>query len=702
MLKILQQLKLENLKISINSIFSRFPLSAIISIAAFLLMLTFIRLEDSLTQSNEEIILNVFTALVITFFFSIAIYLLAESKQVEAKVKPYFQLTSLIFGSLFYYFFEEGLFSGNQVEAFVYMVLTIIGVMAFLFIAKYFKKFKVVPENQNEFYTSSYALVIKTIMSGIVGVSALILGMIALQSVFVLFEIEFIKEGNWYAYWTSFSLILFMPFFFLANLPTIKDDKNTHIDQISSNKFFSFLVNYIGLPAILIYFVILYTYTIKVLINFSEWPHGEVAWMVILFSFFGYIVYLASFAFQQTLKLIRIFRKTLPIVILLQIPMLFYAIGLRIYQYDFTINRYLVVIFGIWLLFLSLYYILSKQKSLHTSFYSLLVTVILISIGPWSVYVMPEQRQLTILEKNLKTANILQDKEIVPLESYKDIDAKLGSEIYEGIKYLTNFHGYATLENLFTQEIKEIKKEDKESFQKNKKDKLDRLAKDSANEDIIKKAKESNYNGLNNAKLVNDLTKLIKVGRFSSYNQGEESKYWRFENTSGRAFGSSIAISDYEYYVPLIQNKNEIDYIVNNQNNEYDIEEEVYFAIINSEKEKISLYQNSTLLEEVDIKASVFDKILNNQENHLEPKHQERNLKAMLKNKHMSFVVKGEIFDMLVVLQSITVPNPNWTKNPEIKNVPNQDALMIPKAIQMPRYSNGYVLIRNKAPKDTP
>jgi hypothetical protein len=47
------------------------------------------------------------------------------------------------------------------------------------------------------------------------------------------------------------------------------------------NKFFSFLVKYVAIPFIYIYFLILYAYTVKVLLNFQDWPKGEVSWLVI-------------------------------------------------------------------------------------------------------------------------------------------------------------------------------------------------------------------------------------------------------------------------------------------------------------------------------------------------------------------------------------------------------------------------------------
>ena len=176
-------------------------------------------------------------------------------------------------------------------------------------------------------------------MSMITGVAVMILGFIAFSAIFTLFDIDFIDEDNWYAYWSAFSLVLFASIFFLVNLPDARTEESSKLQSIQSNKFYSFLINYVGLFAIFIYFLILYSYTIKVLINFSLWPQGEVAWLVILFSFFGYLIYFASFAFTNTFKPARLLRKFLPTAVILQTPMLFYAIGLRINQYDIIINH---------------------------------------------------------------------------------------------------------------------------------------------------------------------------------------------------------------------------------------------------------------------------------------------------------------------------------------------------------------------------
>jgi uncharacterized membrane protein YiaA len=170
------------------------------------------------------------------------------------------------------------------------------------------------------------------------------------------------------------------------------------------NKFFSFLIRFVATPFIYIYFFILYAYTVKVLLNFSDWPKGMISWMVIGFSTFGYLTYIFSLAYEDENRIVRIFRKYFPIVVIPQIGMLAYAIGLRISQYDLTMNRYFVVVFGLWLLGVSIYLIASQRKSLVSITASLAIISLLISVGPWSVYSLPLYRQYDRLTENLEKA----------------------------------------------------------------------------------------------------------------------------------------------------------------------------------------------------------------------------------------------------------------------------------------------------------
>lgn len=186
-----------------------------------------------------------------------------------------------------------------------------------------------------------------------------------------------VDEGKFYSHWAVIALALIPPLYALIVFPNRSEiEKKTY----ETNRFFSFLIRFIAVPFIYIYFLILYAYSAKVLMNFSDWPKGMISWMVIAFSTFGYVAYIFSEPYAKNGAHIALFRKYFPYAVVPQIFMLFYAIYLRIAQYDLTMNRYFVVIFGIWLLGISLYLIISQRKSLAVITASLTCISLLISV----------------------------------------------------------------------------------------------------------------------------------------------------------------------------------------------------------------------------------------------------------------------------------------------------------------------------------
>ena len=144
--------------------------------------------------------------------------------------------------------------------------------------------------------------------------------------------------------------------------------------------------------------------------------------------------------------------------------MLAYAISLRIGQYDITMNRYFVVIFGAWLLIVSLYLIFRTRKSLSFIVASLSVLSLFISVGPWSVFSLPFARQEARLIRNLEAAKILQESKIVPLSKASDISKELSNEIASGISYLCDFDNCERIKSLFPEQVELAKKKAYENW----------------------------------------------------------------------------------------------------------------------------------------------------------------------------------------------------------------------------------------------
>lgn len=147
--------------------------------------------------------------------------------------------------------------------------------------------------------------------------------------------------------------------------------------------------------------------------------------------------------------MVSILRTYFPYMVIPQLLMLSYAIGLRIMQYDVTMNRYFVVVFGIWLAIISLYYVFSHARALTVIPLTLALSILVISVGPWSVYSFPMVRQEARLQSNLESAGILQNGNIVPLEKVTDISRTLSTDIASGISYLCDFRECETIIALF-------------------------------------------------------------------------------------------------------------------------------------------------------------------------------------------------------------------------------------------------------------
>ena len=251
--------------------------------------------------------------------------------------------------------------------------------------------------------------------------------------------------------------------------------------------------------------------------------------MVIGFSSFGYIIYIFSYIFEcgkkkAWHKLISLFRKFFPYVVLPQIAMLFYAIYLRIGQYDLTINRYFVVIFWLWLLIISGYLILFQKKSLL--FIPALFTLIslVISIGPWSVYHLPLSRQTARLEKNLIEAWILEEEgKISPLKNYEDISPELSNEIYSGINYICDFDDCKRVKKIFSKISQEITDQDFKNFTNHTGNYSWR--------DRVEDDKEI-YDEMSRWEFIRELTKALKVQYTYDYTSKEHDTYYIYISDS--------------------------------------------------------------------------------------------------------------------------------------------------------------------------
>jgi hypothetical protein len=242
---------------------------------------------------------------------------------------------------------------------------------------------------------------------------------------------------------------LFNTWLFLAGIPANLDELETSTDYPKSVKIFA---QYILYPLVLVYLVILYAYLAKILISW-EWPQGWVGRLILGFATAGIFSILLLYPVRDRAENIWIGRASrwFYVVMIPLVIMLFLALWRRISEYGITESRYLGVVLDFWLGGIVLYFILSKIKSIKVIPISLCVLALITSFGPWGVFSMSENSQVTRLRDLLTRNNILENGRIrtanttVPQEDTRQISSIIG--------YLHDFHGYDGIQTWFPESL---------------------------------------------------------------------------------------------------------------------------------------------------------------------------------------------------------------------------------------------------------
>ena len=152
--------------------------------------------------------------------------------------------------------------------------------------------------------------------------------------------------------------------------------------------------------------------------------------------------------------------------------MLFFAIFLRLGDYGITLNRYVILMFGIWVSIVSLYTIMGKTNIRFIPL-SLIIILLLSSFGPWSMDNIPKQNQKKRLEVLLTRAGIMKNGKVIqetiwPTETTsllrreitlmndKKLNDSLHNEVISIVQYLDQFHDCDVLNDWFTQNMDSI------------------------------------------------------------------------------------------------------------------------------------------------------------------------------------------------------------------------------------------------------
>jgi hypothetical protein len=278
---------------------------------------------------------------------------------------------------------------------------------------------------RNGFWQFNLNLFIRILITGVYS-GVLYAGLsIAILSFDKLFNVNFIPEI--YGQLFFFILGVFNTWFFLSGLPENPDELESLDFYPKGLKIFT---QYVMLPLVIIYLLILYLYMGKIIIQW-QLPVGWVSYLILGFSTTGIfsLLLIEPLREKEGINWIRIFSKWFYIILFPLIILLFTAILRRTGEYGITERRYFVFVLACWLTFMAVYFSASKVKNIKIIPYSLCIIAFLTSFGPWSAFSVSERSQYSRLEEILTRNNILVNGKIVkavtpiPEEEAQDVSS---------------------------------------------------------------------------------------------------------------------------------------------------------------------------------------------------------------------------------------------------------------------------------------
>jgi len=257
---------------------------------------------------------------------------------------------------------------------------------------------------------------------------------LAIYAIDVLFNVKI--ENEVYGSLAVICYLVVAPVYFLMNVPT-KD--KLYDESPEYNQFLKILGLNVLLPILGLYLVILYFYLIKI-IAIWELPDGWVTTLVSILALGGYLAKFLLYPIPEN-KVVRFLNRYFSVLLLPLIVLMSVGIARRIDDYGISINRLYVLIFNLWLYGASIYLFFTKSKHLRWLVVSFATILLLVSVGPWSVFSTTKrvvENDLTTLltEYKLYQDNKLVDNKLNKIVLPDSIQAEISDKVYY---YISNF-----------------------------------------------------------------------------------------------------------------------------------------------------------------------------------------------------------------------------------------------------------------------
>ena len=413
--------RIKNVFRSIKNSFKRFPVTIGVSTTLVIMLIILLERGPYLTSESRTVFERINMIIALGIPLSLCIKLIYEKKDNWGRIH---EVLGYILGAgvlFLYYFFLLRDFK-------MVSMIRYIGVTLFLYLA-----FSYIPwVSRKEDFELYIIKVFSSFFLTIIYSFVLYLGISA-----IFFTIDQLFNANipgkYYYYMFLIVAGVFAPSLFLSRIPE-GDEK---LDKYVYPKSLKILLLYIVIPLITVYSAILYVYFFKIIMT-KDWPQGLVSHLVLWYSAFSIAVIFFITPIINENKWAHRFRFWFPKLIMPILIMMFISIGIRIRAYGITENRYFVLILGLWVLGIMLYFALIRKSNNIIIPITLSIIALNSVFGPLSSFTISKRSQNKRFQSILLTNNMLEDNKIIKASEDMVTDDKM--EISEILKYFETKH----------------------------------------------------------------------------------------------------------------------------------------------------------------------------------------------------------------------------------------------------------------------
>lgn len=437
---------LDSLTAKMRGIVLRFPITCLLAVLGTMS-------AWYLTYQMEDAGVTKFLLMcIVGFFWSLTIALATEEHRRAKQIYLYVLLGLALVG---YFFLLPGQVQDfrepDVIRILVLVATAILGIMAAPFLRG--EKINLVKNSVsngvNAFWHYNRKLYTRLAFT-FISTGVLYLGLVLpLTSINYLFGLN--VAGEWFFRIWILVAGLISTSVFLTGVPVRPGDLESETDYPKVIQVFAM---YVLVPLLVLYTVILYMYGAKILVT-QTWPKGQVSSLVLAFAVVGVATTFLLYAeWQKGDRLARLVRYFYASLIPL-LGLLFGAIGVRVSEYGLTESRVSVIVAGVWLLGLSIYFLWHRARDIRVIPISLAVVALLVVFGPINIFSVSRASQVGRLENLLVANNILVQGRIQEVNS----DLLAGTsfrDIYSLVQYLDQTGSLGEMNKWFGMDVNKL------------------------------------------------------------------------------------------------------------------------------------------------------------------------------------------------------------------------------------------------------